>query len=248
MAASLHQCPACGAELPEADPFPCKFCNWTPAEDEFPTLDPQSESRYNAETLPLPKEQADALGLELESDQPAADADEPEPATEAGETEPAADADEPAPATEADESEPAAESGEIEPQPGPATLRRLTEASQGPADREELLDQVPEELRGVLAARMQAADEAKDKGLRKETIDSLKNRGYQVTEDARGARITGGSSRSSDFSPYEMVSMAAEQEGGVQPRGKLSMCPECDSASPVGATRCQWCGADLPQE
>lgn len=207
MAANPRNCPACGAELlTEADPFPCPFCNWAPAEGEFPTADLHIESRHNAETLPLPKEQAAALGLEVEL----------EPSDE--------------------------------PEPGPATLRRLTEASQGPPDRDELLEQVPEEMRGVLAARMQAADEAREKGFGQDTIASLKNRGYQVTEDARGARITGGSSRSPDLSPHEMVRMAAEQEGGVQPQGKLPICPECKAASPVGATRCQWCGAELPQE
>ncbi len=229
MAANLHDCPSCGAQLErttaEADPFPCPFCGYAPPQAEFRSADPQTEGSHDAETLPLPKQQVATLGLETEStNQPAAESAE-------------SDAELQAPATPPD----------AEPSPGPATLRQLTEASEGPAERDDLLEQVPEEMRGVLAARMQAADEAKSKGLRPDTVESLKARGYQVTEDARGARLTGGSARSSDFSPHETVSMAAEQDGGVQPRGQLPICPECQAASPVGATRCQWCDAELPQ-
>lgn len=221
MAADLRTCPACGAalELATTDPqsSPCTFCGWTPPAEGFPTADPDHESRYNAETLPLPKEQVEKLRLAEDSLSEPPDRQAPdEPPT------PPAD--------------------------GPAHFRQLTKPSEAPSADEELLEQVPEELRGVLAARMQAADEAAGKGLRPETVESLKARGYQVIEDARGARLTGGDSRSSDFSPYEMVRMAAEQEGGVQPREKLPICPECQAASPVGSERCQWCGAELPQE
>lgn len=211
MAADRRTCPACGAALElataEVPSIRCGFCGWTAAADDFPTADPDTQSRYNAETLPLPQEPAAELELDAEH--------EPE--------------------------EPSAR-----PEDGPAQFLELTKPSQAPVADEQLLEQVPEELRGVLAERMQAADQAAGRGFRPETVESLKARGYQVTEDARGARISGGSSRSPDLSPYEMVRMAAEQDGGVQPRAKLPICPECQAASPVGEKRCQWCGADLP--
>lgn len=186
-------------------------------------MDPDAENRYNAETLPLPKDMASKLGLEAEQPIPPAvpEAEPPSPATE-----------------------PAAS----QLRRGPADFRQLTNPTDDPIGDEELLEQVPDDMREVLAARLKAADEEKQGALREETVESLKARGYQVTEDARGARITGGSSRSTDFSPHEMVRMAAEQEGGVQPRGKLPICPECQAASPIGSANCQWCGAELPQD
>lgn len=237
MAADVRTCPACGAALElastDAQSTHCSFCGWTPPAEGYPSADPNTESRFNAETLPLPKEQAAELELGEQSlSEPVEAPSEP---SETADSQKSAD-------------EQAPDESHTQPADGPAHFRQLTKPSQAPSADEELLEQVPEDLRGVLAARMQAADEAAGKGFRPETVESLKARGYQVTEDARGARITGGDSRSSDFSPHEMVRMAAEQEGGVQPRHKLPICPECQAASPVGAERCQWCDAELSHE
>lgn len=229
MAAETRDCPACGAPLElasqDAESIRCGFCQWTPSAQEFPAPDPESESRFNAATLPLPREQVE--GSEAQADPETTEAasdDGPGSANTSAGTEPERPAD------------------------TTAHFRQLTRPPDAPGDALELLEQVPEELRGVLAARLQAASDSRDKGFRKDTVESLKARGYQVTEDARGARISGGGNRGAELSPFEMVRMAAEEEGGVQPRGKLPICPECQAVSPLGSERCQWCGADLPHD
>lgn len=227
MAAELRFCPTCGAQIewssPEADPFPCRSCGWSPPAEGFPTVERETENRHNAETLPLPKEQAAMLGLEAES--------KPE-----------------APAESDAEPEPEAASGPAVPADGPALFRQLTSPTEQMESSDELLEQVPEELRGVLAARMKSTEKPELKSSHDDTVESLKARGDHVTEDARGARTSSGSSRSSDLSPFEVDRMATQQDGDVQPRASVPICPECQAASPAGETRCQWCGADLPQE
>lgn len=134
------------------------------------------------------------------------------------------------------------------PADGPAQFRALTSTQATPEARSELLEQVPDEMRDLLEERMQAADEAKPQGLSLDTKKSLEASGYQVRDEPGGVRITGGHSRSPTLSPSDMVRIAAEQEGGVQHRGKLPVCPECQAVSPMGSERCQWCGAELPQQ
>jgi len=240
----MRVCPACGASSTSASDagtaFRCSFCGWTDAADAFPTLDPEAESRFNAETLPLPKEQAAALGLEQ--------AAEPEAGTEPAGQVP--EQSEPTAPQQAGESSapavplpPAGESAA--PADGPAHFRQLTDPTNSSEGSEEVLEQVPEELREVLAERMQTA---KQQGLRPETVQSLRASGYHVEDDPGGVRLTGGTSKSPTLSPSDMVRIAAEQEGGVQPRAALPICPECQAVSPLGSARCQWCGAELPQQ
>lgn len=239
----LRVCPACGASSESASaagtPFRCSFCGWTAPPDAFPTLDPEAESRFNAETLPLPKEQAAALGL----DQAAEPAFGSEPAGQEPQQSELTAPQQPGEASAPESSLPP--SGEsAAPADGPAHFRQLTDPTNSSEGSEEVLEQVPEELREVLAERMKTANQ---QGLRPETIHSLRASGYHVEEDPGGVRLSGGTSRSPTLSPSDMVRIAAEQEGGVQPRAALPICPECQAASPIGSARCQWCGAELPQ-
>jgi hypothetical protein len=131
---------------------------------------------------------------------------------------------------------------------GPEHFRELIRETE--SDTGELLEQVPEEMREVLAERIQPSQVEKPE-FRKETVEQLRNSGYQVTEDQAGARITAvpQSGRTpEELSPSDVVRMAAELEGGVKPSTKLPMCTACQSASPVGSTTCQWCGEPLPPE
>ena len=160
----------------------------------------------------------------------------------------------PAAPSEGAQDEPAPESSrDLESSPQGASdseltpFRKLIQAAELSSQAEELLDQVPEEMRGVLAARLKANEDSPEEALRDDTVASLRNQGFLVSEDARGARISGDSSAEpADLSPYQVVSLAAEQEGGVQPQQKLQMCAECQSASPAGSTSCQWCGEPFP--
>ena len=121
----------------------------------------------------------------------------------------------------------------------PAPFRDLTKPGD---DTEHLLDQVPEEMRGVLAARLKAAYEITGSNFSEATASALREQGYVVSEDAHGARLTASPGNSDDFSPSDVVKLAADLDGGVQPQTKLPICGNCRSASPIGELQCQWCG------
>ncbi len=128
----------------------------------------------------------------------------------------------------------------IEPtETGSAQFRELLEPG---SDPEHLLDQVPEEMRGVLAARLKAAEDSITPSFSEATSSSLRDQGYIVSQDARGARLSAAPGQAADFSPSEVVKLAADLDGGVQPQAKLPICSICQSASPVGDSHCQWCG------
>jgi len=157
------------------------------------------------------------------------------------EAEPAMDLDEAGPANSKIKIEDAAEVDETT----RAQFRDLV--NQG--DQEEyLLDQVPEEMRGVLAARLKAADETDGPNFSDTTASALREQGYLISEDARGARLAATTGHKADLSPSDVVKMAAELDGGVQPQTKLSTCEKCQAASPVGDTHCQWCGEPFSDE
>jgi len=128
---------------------------------------------------------------------------------------------------------------------GSAQLRELLEPG---SDPEHLLDQVPEEMRGVLAARLKAAEDSITPSFSEATSSSLRDQGYIVSQDARGARLSATPGQAADFSPSEVVKLAADLDGGVQPQAKLPICSNCQSASPVGDTHCQWCGAPFSDD
>lgn len=124
-----------------------------------------------------------------------------------------------------------------------ADIRDLLEPTDEP---EHLLEQVPEDMRGILAARLRAIDEQASPNFDESTASSLREQGFLVSEDARGARLTGSTGQTSDLSASDVVKMAADLEGGVQNRTTLPICPKCEAASPIGDTNCQWCGEPFP--
>jgi ribosomal protein S27AE len=127
----------------------------------------------------------------------------------------------------------------------PAPFRDLTKEG---VDAEHLLDQVPEDMRGVLAARLKAADEAVGSNFSETTASILREQGYVVSEDARGARLTATRGQSDDLSPSEVVKLAADLDGGIQLQTKLPICSNCQAASPIGELQCQWCGEPFSDE
>lgn len=138
-----------------------------------------------------------------------------------------------------------ADQGEKASQIPPAPFRDLTKQADS---AEHLLDQVPDEMRGVLAARLKAADEAAGPTFSEATISTLREQGYVVSGDAHGARLTATPGKSDVFSPSEIVKLAADLDGGVQPQTKLPICSNCQAASPIGELQCQWCGEPFSDE
>jgi hypothetical protein len=78
---------------------------------------------------------------------------------------------------------------------------------------------------------------------------SLSRQGFVLEEDAHGLRLSGVASRpgglSSELSPYDIVRLAAELEGGVVPLEQRKRCPKCEAVVAPGDKQCQWCSEPL---
>ena len=134
------------------------------------------------------------------------------------------------------------------PSPENRFRRLLKESSAQPDD---LLEQVPEEMRGILAGRLRAAAAGATAEFSEDSRRSLRAMGYAVAEDSHGARISPmprSGSPPSALSASDVVRMAAELDGGIQTRTQHPACSKCQGVSPVGQTKCQWCGEPLPSE
>jgi hypothetical protein len=78
---------------------------------------------------------------------------------------------------------------------------------------------------------------------------ALSRQGFVLQEDAHGLRLSGVSSRpgglSSQLSPYDVIRLAADLEGGIVPIEQRKRCPKCDAVVNPGDKRCQWCSEIL---
>jgi hypothetical protein len=118
-----------------------------------------------------------------------------------------------------------------------------------PTWSEELLEDLPEDVREILSQKQQTSDSSKDEQFSEHLFESLRGRGYVIDQDAHGVRISGGPSGGLDsetFSPYDVIRMAADLEGGVLPLDERVHCLKCDAVIPHGEGRCQWCGEPTP--
>lgn len=124
-------------------------------------------------------------------------------------------------------------------------LREAAAGEREPHSLDDLLEDLDPETRSLLKGeKPQRAEPA----LREDLAQSLRYQGYTVQEDARGVRIGGRPHSAGPSSPYDIVRMAAELEGGVPSSDERIRCPECDAVLPGDATSCQWCGADIPPQ
>jgi hypothetical protein len=111
---------------------------------------------------------------------------------------------------------------------------------------EELLEDLPEEARELLSKRETPTTSGPTEELSEDLAASLRDQGYVISQDIHGVRLSGSlsSSRSDSgpMSPYDIVRIAADLEGGVLPLEQRNRCSKCDAVIPVGDKRCQWCG------
>ncbi len=131
-----------------------------------------------------------------------------------------------------------------------ARFRKLMAQSEETADHwpNDLLEDLPEGARDLLRASERTTS-AQAEELREDFASALRDQGYVINLDAHGVRISGGpSSRSGDsgsMSPYDVVRLAADLEGGVPSPDQRKHCPKCDAVIPQGESRCSWCGEML---
>jgi hypothetical protein len=114
-----------------------------------------------------------------------------------------------------------------------------------PTWSDEVLESLPEDAREILLGKKPTSDATVDEQFSEDIYQSLRNRGYVIGMDAHGVRISGGPSGGIDseaFSPYDVIRMAADLEGGVLPLDERIHCLKCDAVIPPGEERCQWCG------
>lgn len=132
-----------------------------------------------------------------------------------------------------------------------ARFRKLMAQSEDAADHwpEDLLEDLPEEARDLLRRPESTPTSPPVEELSEDFASTLRDQGYVINLDAHGVRISGGpSSRSGDsgsMSPYDVVRLAADLEGGVPPPDQRKRCPKCDAVIPQGESRCPWCGETL---
>jgi hypothetical protein len=132
-----------------------------------------------------------------------------------------------------------------------ARFRKLMAQPEETADPwpEDLLEDLPEEARDLLRGLESAPSPPQVEELREDFASTLREQGYVINLDSHGVRISGGpSSRSSDtdnLSPYDVVRLAADLEGGIPSPDQRKHCPKCAAVIPQGDSRCPWCGETL---
>ncbi len=112
-----------------------------------------------------------------------------------------------------------------------------------------LIDDLPEEARHLLQRDQDKPRPSIGPRLSDDLAQALRDQGYVIDEDSRGLRISGSlASRGSDpgkMSPYDVLRMAADLEGGLQKPGERLRCPNCEAVLPKGHTTCDWCGTSV---
>jgi hypothetical protein len=115
---------------------------------------------------------------------------------------------------------------------------------------EPLLEDLPEETRKLLSSQKRPPPSTKPDEISENLAQSLRSQGYVIGQDAHGVRISGdlidSDSGSDTMSPYDVVRLAADLEGGVLPLDERIHCLKCDAVILPGETNCQWCGELIP--
>lgn len=77
----------------------------------------------------------------------------------------------------------------------------------------------------------------------------LRSHGLNMSVDSQGLRITSPTSNhnrgSSDLSPYDIVRLASELDGGVVSLEERLQCPQCQAIVSPKDTVCQWCSTSV---
>lgn len=101
-------------------------------------------------------------------------------------------------------------------------LREILKHSEGREDQEplpdDLLEDLPEETRQLLQPKEETAKKNDPSGLREELAQDLRRQGYIIDEDSHGVRIGGGVAgrgSSAGMSPYDVIRLASDLEGGL---------------------------------
>ncbi len=125
--------------------------------------------------------------------------------------------------------------------PGQRFRRLLSEAEKtSPNDPlpASILEDLPEEAQRLLGGE-DAPEQKSGSGDLCDTLEqSLPHQGYALKDDPQRNVRFGGDLRSNtgSLSPYDIVRMAADLDGGIQQTTELHRCPDCQAVAPSGVT------------
>ena len=72
----------------------------------------------------------------------------------------------------------------------------------------------------------------------------LRAQGYLLESDQRGTRLSGQGPRpgTGELTPYDVVRLAADLDGGLPAPESRRKCPHCQAVISIQAETCPWCG------
>ena len=109
-----------------------------------------------------------------------------------------------------------------------------------------MMDELPEEARRLLSGHELPVGPSLGPKLSDDLAKALRDQGYVIHEDEKGMHLGGAlvsrGGTPAAMSPYDVIRIAAEMEGGLAPPDELLRCKKCDALIPHGDERCQWCG------
>lgn len=115
---------------------------------------------------------------------------------------------------------------------------------------EDMLEELPREAQELLSQGKAHRPRKQEKELREDIAASLREQGYVISHDGHGLRISSELSSSgreqAPMSPYDIIRIAADLEGGVMSAEERRHCGKCQAVIPIGDDQCQMCGEPAP--
>ncbi len=112
-----------------------------------------------------------------------------------------------------------------------------------------MVDELPDEARRLLSGHELPAGPSLGPKLSNDLAKALRDQGYVIHEDEKGMHLGGAlvsrGGTPTAMSPYDVIRMAADMEGGLATPDELIRCKKCDALIPPGDERCQWCGESV---
>ncbi len=108
-----------------------------------------------------------------------------------------------------------------------------------------MIDELPDEARRLLSGQEPPVGPSLGPKLSDDLAKALHGQGYIIHEDEKGMHLGGAlvsrGGTPAPISPYDVVRLAADTEGGLAPPNELIRCKKCDAFVPPGDERCQRC-------
>jgi hypothetical protein len=115
-----------------------------------------------------------------------------------------------------------------------------------------LIEDLPEDIQGLLRADLNQPHPHLGPKLSDALTSALRDQGYVIEEDARGIRLSGDLNRrggsSGQMSPYDVIRMASDLDGGLPAPEELKRCTKCEAVLPPRELVCSWCGTPLDHD